>query len=186
MRQAKDIEKEYSLLIKAKDMSIKENSEVQSHLKWQKAINDLALAKGLLKISTSKKIKDVLDYPENTTFFDWVIVCSYYSIFHAAHALLGLKKIKIVNRMHHATMISFAKHYIINKELEDELFFIYKDVERKARNLLEIFEEEKYKRGLFQYHRLSKNNLDPAKESVENAEIFLDVVNEILMKNNIN
>lgn len=185
MFQAKYVDEEYNKLLKAKDKPIKENADVQSHLKWKKAVNDLSLAEGLLKISTSSKIKDSLGYPDDTTFFDWVIVCSYYSIFHATQALLGMKKVKILNRMHHATMICFAKHFIINEELADELFHIYEDAENKAKELLEIFEEEKQKRGLFQYHRLSKNNLEPAQESVENAKEFLEAVQEVLRKNNI-
>jgi len=143
MFQAKQIEKEYQELLNAKDKPIKENANVLSHLKWQKAVNDLTLAKGLLEMSTDQKIKNSLNYSEKTTFFDWVIVCSYYSIFHATQALLGIKKIKITSRLHRATIISFAKQFIINQELEEELFLIYKDSETKAKELLEIFEEEK-------------------------------------------
>ncbi len=185
MLQANKVEEKYNNLLKAKDKPVKENSSVQSYLKWLKAVNDLSLAKGLLKISTDPKIKDGLEYPADTTFFDWVIVCSYYSIFHATQALLGIKKIKITNRLHYATLIAFAKHFIVNNELAKELYFIYEDSEAKAKDLLEIFEEEKKKRGLFQYHRLSKNNLQPAKDSLENAKTFLNAVQEVLKKNNV-
>lgn len=99
--------------------------------------------------------------------------------------MLGLKRIKIENRLHYATLIAFAKHYIINNELAEELFFIYEDAEKKAKDLLDIIEEEKHKRGLFQYHRLSKSNLDPAKESVENAKTFLSAIQEVLSKHKI-
>jgi uncharacterized protein (UPF0332 family) len=185
MLQARFVEQEYARLLKEKDKPVKENSLVQSHLKWLKATNDLSLAEGLLKISTNPEIKDTLGYPEETTFFDWVIVSSYYSIFHATQALLGLKKVKIEGRMHFATMISFAKHYIVNNELEAELFSIYEDAENKAKELLDIYEEEKKKRGIFQYHRLSKDNLGPAQESLDNAKKFLDTVKEVLVKNKV-
>lgn len=185
MRQANEIEAEYKKLLNAKPKPIFENSIVQSHLKWQKATHDLSLAEGLLKISTNNKIKDGLGYSDDVTFYDWVIVCSYYSIFHATQALLGIKKVKIVGRLHYATMIAFAKQFIINNELAEELFLIYEDAEQKAHDLLEIFEEEKGKRGEFQYHRLSRNNLEPAKESIENAREFLNAVQEILAKKNI-
>lgn len=185
MLQANEIEEKYKELLEAEDKPIKENSNVQSHFKWKKAVNDLSLAKTLLSISTSEKNKDDLELPKDSSFFDWVIVSSYYSIFHATQALLGLKKIKIVSRLHYATMITFAKHYIANDELADELFFIYENAENKASELLEIYEEEKEKRSLFQYHRLSKNNLEPAKESVENAKTFLDSVKGVLSKNKI-
>jgi len=185
MLQHNEITEQYEKLLKAEDEPIKLNANVQSHLKWAKSVNDLSLADGLLKISKDKKIKESLNYPEKTTFFDWVIVCSYYSIFHAAQALLGIKHIKINSRMHHATLISFAKHFIINNELADELFLIYEDAENKASELLEIFEEEKSKRGLFQYYRLSRNNLQPAQESINNAKKFLQTIQEVLRKKNI-
>jgi uncharacterized protein (UPF0332 family) len=178
-----EVENQYRELVKVK--AIKEKAIVQCHLKWAKATNDLSLSKGLLRISTDPTIKDSLGYPNETTFFDWVIVSSYYSIFHATQALLGIKGIKIENRLHIATLIAFANHYIINQELAEELFLLYEDAESKATELLEIFEEEKEKRGLFQYHRLSRNNHEPAQESVKNAEIFLEAVQEILYKKNI-
>lgn len=185
MLQAKQVKEEYMRLLKAKDKPIREKADVQSHLKWQKAVNDLSLAEGILKISTNDKIKDILGYPKEKTFFDWVIVSAYYSIFHAAQALLGIKKIKIQGRLHYATLIAFSKHYIVNNELAEELFLIYEDAEKKAKELLDIIEEEKQKRGLFQYHRLSKNNLEPAQESVENAKTFLAAMQEVLKKNNV-
>lgn len=185
MLQAKQVEEEYEKLLKTKDKPIKEDALVQSHLKWSKSLNDLRLAEGLLKISTDQKIKEALGYPDDATFFDWVVVCSYYSIFHATQALLGIKRVKIVKRLHNATLIAFAKHFIINNELAEELFLIYENAEAKAAELLDIFEEEKQKRGLFQYHRLSRHNIKPAGESIDNAKIFLQAIQEVLKKKNI-
>lgn len=183
MLQLNEVENKYKeLLIKS---AIKENNSILSHLKWQKAVNDLSLAEGLLKISTNQEIKDKLGYAKETTFFDWVIVSAYYSVFHSTQALLGMKKIKIKNQVHYATLIAFAKNFIINNELESELFFMYEKAENKAKELLDILEEERSKRGLFQYHRLSRNNLVPAKESVENAKRFLEAIHEVLKKNKI-
>lgn len=185
MLQAKEVEEKYSKLLKAKDRPIRENAVVQSQFKWAKAVNDLMLAEGLLKLSTDAKSKEMLNYPADVTFFDWVIVCSYFSIFHAAQALLGIKKVKITNRMHYATLIAFTRHFIVNSELAEELFLIYEDSEAKAKDLLEIFEEEKEKRGMFQYHRLSRRNLQPAQESVDNAKTFLETIQEVLGKHRI-
>ena len=185
MLQAKQVEDEYNKLVKTEGKPIKENAIVQSHLKWSKAVNDLLLAESLLRISTDVKVKEILKFPNDATFFDWVVVCSYYSIFHATQALLGIKRVKIVKRLHNATLIAFAKHFIINNELAEELFLVYENSEAKAAELLDIFEEEKQKRGLFQYHRLSRHNLEPAKESVDNARLFLQAVQEVLKKKNI-
>lgn len=180
-----NIKENYQKLLEAEDNPIRENAIVQSHLKWQKAKNDLLLAEGILKLSTTNKLKEQLAFPEKVTFFDWVIVSSYYAIFHATQALLGTKQIKITSRLHYATLIAFAKQFIINNELEEELFFLYEDSESRARDLLEIFEEEKEKRGTFQYHRLSKNNFAPAKESLENAKTFLEAIQGVLKNKNV-
>ena len=69
MLQAKQVEEEYNKLLNAKDKPIREKASVQSHLKWQKAVNDLALSQGLLKISIDEKIKGALGYSKETTFF---------------------------------------------------------------------------------------------------------------------
>ncbi|MBW1783472.1 MAG: hypothetical protein JRL30_22355 [Deltaproteobacteria bacterium] len=61
----------------------------------------------------------------------------------------------------------------------------FQGIKKKASELLEIYEEEKDKRGLFQYHRLSKNNLEPAEESVKNAKNFLGAVGGILSRKRI-
>lgn len=99
MLQHNEVEDKYNGLLKAEDNPIREDANVQSHLKWAKATNDLLLAEGLLKISTDAKIKESLHYFDGTSFFDWVIVCSYYSIFHATQALLGIKRLKITGRL---------------------------------------------------------------------------------------
>ena len=140
MLQAKQIEEKYNNLLNVKGKPIRENAVIQVHLKWQKAVNDLLLAEGLFRISTEPKLKKALGFPNEATFFDWVVVSSYYSIFHATQALLGLKKVKIEGRRHYATMIAFAKHFVISNELAEELYLIYEDSEAKARELLDIFE----------------------------------------------
>ena len=68
MLQLNEIEKKYEELLNAKDKPIQENKKIQSHLKWQKAVNDLVLAEGLLKISVDNKIKELLGYSKDTTF----------------------------------------------------------------------------------------------------------------------
>jgi uncharacterized protein (UPF0332 family) len=185
MLQAKQVEEEYNKLLNAKDKPIREKASVQSHLKWQRAVNDLSLAQGILKISNDENIKDVMGYQKEKTFYDWVIVSSYYSIFHATQALLGMKKIKIESRQHYATLIAFARNFIINNELAEDLFFIYEDAEKKAKELLDIIEKEKQKRGSFQYHRLSRTNLEPAQESIENAKTFLEAIQKVLANNKV-
>lgn len=151
----------------------------------KKANNNLKFAKVALKISNSKDIKELLGLNENDSFYDWVIITAYYAMFHIAHALLATKEIKMGKiGVHEATLYALAKHFIINKELEDNLFLMYEDAEAKAEELFNSLSEEKEKRGQFTYERLPKANSVPAEESIRNATQFIRDIETILKKRN--
>ncbi|MBI2672256.1 hypothetical protein HYX16_04955 [Candidatus Woesearchaeota archaeon] len=179
---ANKINEEYQTLIKKG--SIKENDpkvHTRIHLMFSKAQNNLKIGRAIFKISKDSKLKELLKLKDKDSFYDWVIQASYYTIFHAANALLASKKIKILQpSIHKAALYAFGKIFIINKELEDELFFIYEEAEQKALELFSTLAEEKQKRGFSAYERLSKMNIEPAEESLKNAQEFLKVIGLIL------
>ena len=147
----------------------------------KKANNNLKFAKIAFRISNDEKIKPELGLQENDSFFDWAIVSSYYAMFYITHALLATINIRILRiRVHEATIYALAKYFIINKELEDRLFFLYEDAEKRAEELFTTLSEEKKKRGSFTYERLPKANKQPAKESIENAAQFIRDIESIL------
>lgn len=149
----------------------------------KKANNNLKFAKVALKISDNTGAKEVLGLNEYDSFYDWVIITSYYAMFHIAHALLATKEIKIGKiGVHEATLYALAKYFIINKELEDELFLIYEDAEAKAEELFNSLSDEREKRGQFTYERLPKANRIPAEESIKNASQFVRDIETILKK----
>jgi len=150
-----------------------------------KAQNNLKMAKTAFKMSTQQEIKTSLALNPKDSFFDWVIQASYYSMFHAANALLATKKIKIFRMdTHKAALYAFGKHFILTKELEEELFVIYSETEEQALALFSSLAEEKEKRGFSAYERLSKMNEQPARESLKHAEEFVKKIGDILRKNN--
>ncbi|HLC57411.1 MAG TPA: hypothetical protein VJH95_02470 [Candidatus Nanoarchaeia archaeon] len=65
-------------------------------------------------------------------------------------------------------------------EIDVSLLKIYKSIIIKADELLGIFRKEKGKRGRFTYQKLPQANLQPAKESMDNAEKFYKNINLIL------
>lgn len=67
-------------------------------------------------------------------------------------------------------------------ELDQEMGKIYTEIKIRAEELLEIFSEEKEKRGRFTYEKLPQSNIVPAKESIENATKFFKSINKILQK----
>ena len=181
-----EINEEYNKLIEK--YSIKENDDkvhTRIHLMFDKAQNNLKIGRAIFTISQDNKLKDLLKLREDDTFYDWVIQASYYAMFHAVNALLATKKIKILKiDVHRSALYAFCKSFIINKELEEELFFIYEEAEEKALELFASLSEEKKKRGFSAYERLSKMNIEPAKESLEHAQEFLKVIRNILANKN--
>ena len=53
----------------------------------------------------------------------------------------------------------------------------------KADELLEIFKEEKWKRGNFTYKTIPQANKEPAEDSLNNAKIFLSNISKVIKKN---
>ena len=149
----------------------------------KKANNNLKLAKIVFDISSNSKQKANHKLLEGDSFYDWVIITSYYAMFHITHSLLATKKIRIRNiRVHEATLYAFAHHFILTKELEDDLFLMYEDAEARANQLFNELSEEKQKRGQFTYERLPKANKEPAEESLNNAIKFVRDIESIVRK----
>lgn len=149
----------------------------------KKANNNLKLARTIFDLSKNEQKKESMGLMAADSFFDWVIITAYYAMFHMAHAILATKKVKIKNiRVHEATLVAFAHHFIVSKELEADMFFIYEDAEGRAEQLFNSLSDERRKRGHFTYEKLPKANMDPAQESLENATRFVQTLETILLQ----
>lgn len=161
----------------------KPNSSNTSILYLERAKNELALAKSIYKLSINNKLKLEFELKEDATFFSNVISNSYYCIFYSAKAFLESKNIKTdMPDEHQKTLEEFEK-IASTGEIDVELLRIYRSIVVKADELLGIFKLEKSKRGRFTYKKLPQANLDPAKESLNNAEKFLKNINLMVNKN---
>ena len=146
----------------------------------ERAINELNLARAVFKISTVPKLKSELELKEDATFFSNVISSAYYCIFYSAKALLQSRNIATEPPEEHRKTLEEFEKLAKNGEIDLRLFEIYESMIVKADELLGIFRKEKLKRGAFTYKKLPQANLDPAKESLENAELFLKSMNLII------
>lgn len=158
------------------------DSDHKEMLYLARALNELDLAKAVFKISTQNKFKFDLELKEDSTFFSNVISNAYYCIFYSAKAFLYSKGITTsVPDEHRKTLDEFEK-LALSGQIDAELLKIYKEIVIKAEELLGIFVKEKSKRGRFTYRTMPQANLEPAKESLENAEKFHKNINLILRK----
>ena len=150
-------------------------------LYFQRSENELVMAEVLYKISNEEESKNFFEIEKDFTFYNGVIAHSYYSIFYAAKALLLMDGKKTSSpEVHKKTLEDFEKYLVKTGKLDFELLKIYKKIVVKADELLNIFAEEKSKRGRFTYQKLPHANKQPAKDSLNNATNFFKNTNIIL------
>jgi len=148
----------------------------------QKAENELITADILFKISDDENLqKEQFKLEKEFTFYSSVISHSYYCIFNSAKAILSKEGIKTdAPEVHKKTLEAFEEHLVKTGKLDVELLKIYKKIVVRADELIGIFSKEKKKRGEFTYQKLPQANLEPAKESLNNANVFFKNINKIL------
>ena len=148
------------------------DSQVEIFLK--RANNEILAAESLKKLSEETKYKEEFNIPQETTFYSAVISHSYYSIFYAAKAILLTKNIRTFSpSIHKKTYDLFDETFVKTGVLDNKLLQINTDLVVKAGDLLEIFKDEKWKRGNFTYQVIAQANKMPAEDSLTNAKLFV-------------
>ena len=120
---------------------------------------------------------------ENKLSSLWVVVSSYYSMFYIACAYLyklGYKPgEEIVHQVVNECLIVQGRHKIKNYLLEN-----YSEEKQDALglvdNYLDSYEQEKSKRGKFQYQTTEEIKESKAKTSLNRAKEFLTLIEELL------
>ncbi len=149
----------------------------------QRALNEISAAKLLFAISNDQKKKQEFQIEEETTFFSSVISHSYYGIFYGAKAILLTKSIKTeMPDVHKKTYEAFEEHFVKTGILDMELLQIYQKMIVRADELLQIFKDEKWKRGHFTYQTIPQANKKPAEQSTQNALTFVKNIKLIIEK----
>ncbi len=149
----------------------------------ERANNEIFAAESLKRLSEEAKSKEDFKLPKNITFYSSVISHSYYAIFYSAKAILLTKDIKTsAPEIHKKTFEGFKKNFVDTGLLDVKLLEIYKKMVIRADGLLEIFRDEKWKRGNFTYNTISQANKEPAEDSLKNAKLFVSNIIKIAKK----
>ncbi len=117
----------------------------------------------------------------------WVIVCSYYSMFYTANAVLCKLGYKVGDKIPHKVTIDALIVYVRNK-LKDNFIEDYEEIkeealllaQNKAEGLLEDFDSERKKRSLIQYQTNDLDKRSKAETSLKRAKQFLYEINDLL------
>ena len=147
----------------------------------QRALNEISAAKLLFAVSNNSAKKQEFQIEEETTFYSSVISHSYYTIFYGAKAILFIKNIKTeMPDVHKKTYEAFDEHFVKTGILDMGLLKIYQKMIIRADELLQIFKDEKWKRGHFTYQTIPQANKEPAEQSIQNALTFIKNIKLIL------
>lgn len=108
----------YNKLKKEKKIFENDFTESRKAKKYlERSKDDFLLADAVKNLIANSKIRLELGLPEDyQNLYHWLIIISYYSMYHAATAAIAKKKIKLEE--HEATIASLAKHYVTAEELE--------------------------------------------------------------------
>ena len=155
----------------------------QIHMFIERANNELLLANRIKEMTEEQTIRELMRIPLGTTFYSSVISHSYYSVFYASKAMLLKKGIKTSSPdVHKKTFESFKKEFVDTGVLDMKLLEIYKKLVIRADALLEIFKDEKWKRGNFTYNTIPQANKEPAEDSIKKAKIFVTNIIKVIEK----
>lgn len=152
---------------------------VNTYLK--RAENELTAAEKLKQLSEDNQAKEFMQVPKDMTFYSSVISHSYYAIFYATKAILLTKRIKTsAPEIHKKTFEEFKLNFVDTGILDVKLLDVYRKIVVRADELLEIFKDEKWKRGNFTYNTISQANKEPAEDSLINAKFFVSNIGKVV------
>ncbi len=165
-----------TMKMSGKDQKIIENSFEESKkvkLYLKRSRDDYLLARAVRKLIDNPELMIQLELPADyLNIYHWLIIISYYSMYHAATAAIAKRKIKC--KSHEATIASLAKHYATSEELE----FIF--IKTLHATYIDYIESGREQRRGAQYNVDKEYTSDDAFEVLANAGKFIKRIQQIL------
>lgn len=185
----KEIEKNIRKLFAKRDI-IKEKKGKYTEFFLKNAQDSFNSAKLLFNVSINNNLKNSLGFP-NFNGYLWVINSSYYSMFYMARALLESNgvKIKTEQSIHAITYDALVYYFYLTKKIEKSLIEEFQRAgieaseilgKEKAKQLIEGYSNEKYKRERFTYEMGEIAMQNKAKTSLERARLFNQEIRKMI------
>jgi uncharacterized protein (UPF0332 family) len=126
---------------------------------------------------------------QNNTSELWTIVCSYYSMFYYANAVLLKLGYKVGDKIVHK-VTSDAIIVYVKEKLKESLLEEYEETMDEAMNLagiradelIESFDFERNKRNVIQYKTIESDKHKKAKTSLQRAKEFSKEMEKLLIQ----
>ena len=138
-----------------------------------------------LSLKTAQKLLSLESF--NYKPYLWIIVCSYYSMYYIANAVLLNLGYKVGDKISHKITVDALIVFVRNK-LKRELIEDYEEVKESAQELivsktdsiLEFLDLERKKRSKFQYQTDEKIKKARALTSLKRAKQFVFEMKKLL------
>jgi uncharacterized protein (UPF0332 family) len=140
-------------------------------------------------IDNSRESLETADFlAKNNKSRLWVIVCSYYSMFYIANAVLYKLGYKVGDQTPHKVTSDALIVYVKDK-LRGSLLENYQEIkeealllaQNKAEGLIENFDKEREKRGRIQYRTEEVEKTAKANTSLQRAKEFVKEMEKLLV-----
>lgn len=115
----------------------------------------------------------------------WVIVTSYYAMYYIANAVLYKRGYKVGEKISHKVTAD-SLIALIRDKLKESLIEEYEEMQKealagiKADELIQAFDYEREKRGIFQYRTNESAKEAKAKISLERAKEFVTEMKKLV------
>ena len=153
------------------ESSFEESKKVNLYLK--RSQDDYLLARAVKKIIDDPDLRKQTELPADyPNIFHWLIIISYYSMYHSATAAIAQKRVKC--KSHEATIAGLAKHYGTSEELE------FGFIKTLHSTYIDYIESGRDTRRGAQYNVDIIYAADDAFEVFENAAKFIKRIKQIL------
>lgn len=169
------------------DGHIKKKEIVENHptiaslatLFLQKGERDLQVATANFDFGKDEKNTNL-----KSAFFNWVVVISYYSMFHSARGALAKIKVYVSDdNVHEAVLNGMYHYYAYRGVIEKKVYYMLEDANKardKAIKLIEKLELARKDRGDVNYQVAQAVIENASKKTLDNAKEFIEVMRTLI------
>src|SRR3989338_4651200 len=159
----------------SKDLTV--TNLVSRHLEM--ADKNLELMSIISDLSKNKEAQKALKLPDNYSNNEWVIVTSYFAMYHSALALLA--KIGYKSNTHTATITALEKFFVEKELIGQEYLVMFKHAKDQINKQdIDNLSKGKENREIAQYKVTEAINRAIAEASMKNAYEFVNKVRSII------
>ncbi len=161
-----------------KELLIKDESVKRlSNEYLTKAKNNLFTLKILEAIQNDKPFRKKLDIPKDYSTYEWVVICGYYAMYHAAISLLA--KIGYRSKNHTATLLVLEEFFVKKKILDEDILTLLKSA-MFYKEEIEKLSDARNKREIAQYSITKQTTKEIAEKIKQDAYDFVNKCDDVL------